>query len=148
MPGRGHLVPDTDVKRLWQAILGYIWWTHPRGSMHYDVMVTLILLFIFLSPYFIDFNDKPVERVPHQTGLVVIPDGTGFIYQIDAAAVRRPAESGPACGPQRGAELQQQLLHVIEPVAGEVEIGQVEGVCDQQQRLQSYRVRVQRHLLP
>jgi len=42
----------------------YIFWTYPRGSFHYDVMVTLILAFLFVSPHFIDFKDKPVPAVP------------------------------------------------------------------------------------
>jgi len=36
------------------------------GSIHYDVMVTLILLFVFFSPFFVNFKNKPVERTPHQ----------------------------------------------------------------------------------
>ena len=42
----------------------YFFWTYERGSLHYDVMVTLILLFLFVSPRFIDFKDKPVVEVP------------------------------------------------------------------------------------
>jgi hypothetical protein len=42
----------------------YIFWTYERGSFHYDVMVTLILLFLFVSPRFIDFNDRPVAAIP------------------------------------------------------------------------------------
>ena len=37
------------MSRIWRTIKGYIWWSYPRGSMHYDVMVTLILVFIFLA---------------------------------------------------------------------------------------------------
>lgn len=48
-----------------KTIKGYIWWTHERGSFHYDVMVTIILLFIFLAPRFIDFRDKPPAPVQH-----------------------------------------------------------------------------------
>ena len=48
-----------------KTIKGYIWWTHERGSFHYDVMVTIILLFIFLAPRFIDFRDKPPARNSH-----------------------------------------------------------------------------------
>ena len=69
------------------TIRGYILWSYERGSLHYDIMVTLILLFVFLSPYFINFKDKPVERNPHPTGVVVIPgDKANLIYQIQAPA--------------------------------------------------------------
>jgi hypothetical protein len=53
---------------MWKALKSYIWWTHPRGSLQYDVMVTLILAFIFVSPHFIDFRDKPRLAEAHQTG--------------------------------------------------------------------------------
>src|SRR5258707_5079709 len=73
---------------IWRTIRGYILWSYERGSLHYDVMVTLILLFVFLSPYWINFKDKPIDRVPHQTGVVIEPDGRGgFIYQIEASAL-------------------------------------------------------------
>ena len=52
---------------MWKTIKRYIWWTYERGSVPYDIMVTLILAFIFITPLFLNFKDKPVERVPHQT---------------------------------------------------------------------------------
>ena len=76
---------------IWRTIRGYILWSYERGSLHYDIMVTLILLFIFVSPRFINFKDKPVERNPHLTGVVVIPsEKGGFVYQIQASAVSLP----------------------------------------------------------
>src|SRR5271169_6955894 len=73
---------------IWRTIRGYILWSYERGTLHYDIMVTLILLFVFISPRFINFKDKPVERNPHLTGVVVIPDEKGgFIYKIPANAV-------------------------------------------------------------
>src|ERR1035441_7485783 len=68
-----------------QTLKGYIWWTSPRGSVRYDVMVTLILAFIFLTPLWVNFRDKPVERSPHQTEVVVQQEGDGFLYKVDAA---------------------------------------------------------------
>lgn len=123
------------MSRIWQTIRGYIWWTHDRGSMHYDVMVTLILAFIFLAPYWINFKDKPVERTPHQTEVVVSPDGqSGFIYEVPASAVTgRNADA-----------IEGDLLRVIEPIAGEVEITSYEKVRDNKGRLIAYRVKVVR----
>ncbi len=46
-----------------KLLKNYFYWTYPRGNVHYDVMVTLILLFIFVTPHFWDFGDKP-SRVP------------------------------------------------------------------------------------
>src|SRR2546428_12209170 len=80
--------PCVPMTGIWRTIRGYILWAHERGTIQYDVMVTLILLFVFLSPLWINFKDKPVEHNPHRTGVVVMPDGEGgFIYQIEASAV-------------------------------------------------------------
>jgi hypothetical protein len=121
--------------RLWETIRTYIWWTHPRGSMQYDIMVTLILAFIFLAPLWIDFNDKPTERTPHQTGVVVYPDGQrGFIYHIEARAITG----------QNDAAIREQMLQVIEPIAGEIVISNYTPVKDKRGNLVAYTVRVQR----
>jgi len=118
-----------------RTIRGYIWWTHSRGNLHYDIMVTIILLFIFVTPLYVDFNDKPAERTPHPTGVVVQPDGTeGFIYRVDASAVK--ATSGP--------EITQSLKSVIEPISGEVRIERYEAVADDSGRVVAYKVWVKR----
>ncbi len=123
------------MSRIWQTIRDYILWTHERGGVHYDVMVTLILIFVFLSPYWINFKDKPVERTPHQTGVVVFPDGQGgFIYQVDASAVAGRDDSG----------IRSDLLRVIEPISGEVDIASYEAVRNAQGQVVAYRVRVVR----
>lgn len=119
--------------RVWRIIRGYILWSHERGTLQYDVMVTLILLFVFLSPYWLNFRDKPVQRSPHQTEVAVSPDGKGgFIYQIDGSAISAHDE----------ADTQQQLLRIIEPIAGEVSILKVDTVKDRFGRVQQYRVTV------
>lgn len=118
-----------------RTIRGYIWWTHSRGNLHYDIMVTIILLFIFVTPLYVDFNDKPAERTPHPTGVVVQPDGTeGFIYRVDASAVK--GTSGP--------EITQSLKSVIEPISGEVRIERYEAVTDGSGRVVAYQVWVKR----
>ena len=38
-----------------RLIKSYLFWTYQRGTFHYDVMVTAILIFMFLTPHFIDF---------------------------------------------------------------------------------------------
>ena len=81
-------VSNANFPSVWQTIRNYVLWSYERGSIHYDVMVTLILLFVFFSPFFVNFKDKPVERTPHPSGVVVLPDGhSGFIYQIEASAI-------------------------------------------------------------
>lgn len=120
---------------MWRTIRGYILWSYERGSLHYDIMVTLILLFIFVSPYFINFKDKPVERNPHLTGVVVIPgDKGGFVYQIQASAVNT----------SKGEDVRRQLEEIIEPISGAVTITDVETVKDAKGRAVSYKVSVQK----
>ena len=113
-----------------QTIRGYIWWMYPRGSVHYDVMVTLILAFIFLTPLWINFRDKPQPRPLKQTEVLVKPDGNGFVYTVDAAAI----------APASGSEVREALLRVIEPVAGEVHIERYEAVRDSKDKIIAYKV--------
>ena len=129
------VAPALPMNSIWRTIRGYIWWSHERGSLHYDIMVTLILLFVFLSPYKINFKDKPIERSPQATGVTVIPDGAGgFVYQIAAIAVTGTKD----------ADVRESLLRVIEPIAGEVSITKTEPVYDAAGRIQSYKVWVVR----
>ena len=133
----GYQVPPVGMNNIWRTIRSFILWSHERGTIQYDVMVTLILLFIFLSPLWINFKDKPVERNPHQTGVVVIPDNSGeLIYQIESSAVS-------AKGKDQGA-LNDQLLRIIEPISGEVSITKVETQRDSSGRVLSYKVWVER----
>jgi hypothetical protein len=127
--------PSIRVKSLWHTVRGYILWSYERGSLQYDIMVTLILLFIFLSPYWVNFNDKPIERNPHPTGVVVSPEAHGgFIYQVDASAISAKEDDG----------IRAQLLRVIEPISGGVSITKYEPVRDHAGRIVSYRVWVQK----
>jgi hypothetical protein len=131
--------PTVPMSGVWRTIRDYIFWSYERGTIQYDVMVTLILLFVFLSPRLINFKDKPVEHNPHRIGVAVVPDGQGgLIYQIEAAAV-----VGQLTGNDDSA-LRSQLLEIIEPVSGEVSITKIEPVHDGSGRLLSYKVWVAR----
>ena len=122
------------MRRFSDIVKSYIFWTYGRGSVHYDVMVTIILLFIFLTPRSV-FRDKPVEHTPHQTEVVVQPDGqNGFVYEVDSSAVKGKSDD----------EIRADLLRVIEPIAGEVEIAGYEAIKDARGRTTGYKVRVQR----
>ena len=128
-------VPALPMKSVWRTIRGYIWWSYERGSLHYDIMVTLILIFVFLSPYVIKFNDLPVERNLQSSGVMISADGHGgVVYRIEASAVKGTDD----------ASIRQSLLHVIEPIAGEVSITRYEAVQDAAGRIQAYRVWVVR----
>jgi len=120
---------------IWRTIRGYILWQYERGTLHYDIMVTLILIFIFFSPYWINFNDKPIARNPHPTDVVVTPDVQGrLLYQIEASAI----------SPGDDSSVRAQLLRIVEPISGAVAIVSYEPVKDRKGRVQSYRVLVKR----
>jgi hypothetical protein len=118
-----------------QVIRSYFFWTYERGSFHYDVMVTLILIFMFVAPHYIDFNDRPVETVAlHSSEVLVKEAGTSggssrFIYQI------RVEELG---GAKTEAELRAAILRVVEPISGEVTLQRYEPVKDAQGKVIAY----------
>ncbi|HEY1800732.1 MAG TPA: hypothetical protein VGG46_07335 [Terriglobales bacterium] len=127
--------PNAPMSTIWRTIRGYILWSYDRGTIQYDVMVTLILIFVFFSPYWINFKDKPVERTAHQTGVVVSPDGQGgFIFQIEGKAVQGKDE----------ASIRGELLNIIEPISGEVSIKKYEVVNDRPGHVQYYKVWAER----
>ena len=120
---------------VWRTIRNYVMWSYERGTLHYDIMVTIILIFIFFSPYWINFNDKPKPRNSHPTDIVVTPDAQGrLLYQIEATAIPGGDDSA----------VRAQLLRMIEPISGNVSIVSYEPVTDHGGHLQSYKVLVQR----
>ena len=124
------------MSRIWRTLKGYLFWTYNRGSFHYDVMVTLILAFIFLAPRFINFKDRPPENLGISSGEIkVTADGQrGFIYQIDAAEVDA----------QDAAMVRRNFQDVLRPVTGNVTIDRVEPVRDGNGRIVAYRAWVKK----
>ena len=119
------------MKAIWRTIRGYILWQHERGTLHYDIMVTLILIFVLFSPRVINFNDKPIPRKPHPTEVVVTADAEGHLFfQVAASAVNAGDD----------ASMRDQLLHIIEPISGAVTIVSYEAVLDHAGKVQSYKV--------
>jgi hypothetical protein len=127
--------PSRQMNKVFRSIRGYVLWQHERGTLHYDIMVTLILLFVFFSPRVINFNDKPGSLNRHPTGVIVSSDGAGgLVYQIAASAISATD----------AAATRDQLLRLIEPISGDVSIVKYEPVADGKGRLQEYRVWVKR----
>ena len=120
---------------IWRTIRGYILWQYERGTLHYDIMVTLIILFVLFSPRFISYNDKPIARNPHPTEVVVTADAEGhLLYQV----------AGTAVAPGDDNSVREQLLRIIEPISGAVSIVSYEAVVDGKGRVQSYKVQAKR----
>jgi hypothetical protein len=127
---------------MFKMIHNYIFWSYERGSFHYDIMVTAILIFMFFSPRFINYNDKPVETAAlHASEVLVKEAGTSssgssrFMYQI------RADDMGAA---KTDAERQAAILRVIEPISGEVSLERYEPVRDAQGKVVAYNAWVLR----
>jgi hypothetical protein len=119
------------MKGIWPTIRSYIFWQHERGTLHYDIMVTLILLFLFTSPYWIEFKDKPVPHTLQQTDVLVTPDGQGgLLYEVSASAVNA-FDSTP---------VRDQLLQIIQPISGAVTIVKFEAIPNHDGKVLTYRV--------
>ena len=116
----------------------YFWWTEERGSIHYDVMVTLILLFLFVSPQFINYKDRPVETVALHSSEVLVKEAgrsgesARFMYQIRADMPGGPQPS------QAEDDRQQAILRVVEPISGEVTLERYEPVYDSHHKIVAY----------
>jgi hypothetical protein len=124
-----------SMNAVWRTIRGYILWQYERGTLHYDIMVTLIIIFVLFSPRIINYNDKPIARKPHPTQVVVTTDDEGhLLYQVAASAV--------SAGDDRS--VRDQLLRIIEPISGAVSIVSYEAIADGQGRVQSYKVQAKR----
>ena len=120
---------------IWRTIRGYILWQYERGTLHYDIMVTLIIVFVLFSPRVINFNDKPIARNPHPTEVVVTADAEDHLfYQVAASAI----------APGDDQAVREQLLRIIEPISGAVSIVSYETVSDGKGKVQSYKVLAKR----
>lgn len=112
-----------------QILRSYVLWTHPRGGFHYDVMVTLILAFIFLTPRSV-FKDSPSSFRLHHNEIVVRQDGAnGFSCDVSAMAVRLDGKDATAA-----------LERALEPVTGAITISRYTELRDTSGKLTGYRV--------
>jgi hypothetical protein len=110
VPERSQASPRRPIS---QVLKSYFYWTYPRGSFHYDVMVTLILLFIFVTPYVWDYGDKPRSTASHTSNVVIRGDGGhGLIVTLQASDVNVPPASSDAV-------IKKALKKAMEPVLGD-----------------------------
>jgi hypothetical protein len=95
-----------------QILKSYFYWTYARGSFHYDIMVTLILLFIFVTPHLWDYGAKPSSVAVSNHPFQVVPIGRGVIITVRASDVHVPAGASDR-------EVKKLLRKAIEPVTGD-----------------------------
>jgi hypothetical protein len=116
-----------------KTIKSYFYWTHERGSLHYDVLVTFILLFIFITPHLWNYGEKTAmgsEQVPQV--MVEGDGGRGLIFTVHVADVhQKPDEE----------TLKPALHRAIHPLVGDaVLITYFEPVKNAQGVTTDYRV--------
>ena len=96
-----------------RIVKSYFYWTYPRGSFHYDVMVSLILAFIFITPHLWNYGDKPAVLAGPTQPILVTGDGShGLIITVQASDVNVGAAAPDS-------EIKRALRLAIEPVAGD-----------------------------
>jgi len=128
-PGSTLFGVEEDLLSPFQTIKSYILWTHPRGGFHYDVMVTVILAFIFLTPRSV-FKDSPNYLRLHPNEIVVRSDGPdAFVYELNASGVAATKS-----------DTQKALKEVLTPIAGSIEITRYEALRDSSGKVTGYRV--------
>ncbi len=113
-----------------KVVKSYFYWTYPRGNFHYDVMVTLILLFIFVTPHLWDYGDRPSRPPAPSHPIQVIGDGgRGLIVTVAASDVVVPSSATDN-------EIRKVLRKAIEPVTGDaVSVVRWETATDSQGNL-------------
>jgi hypothetical protein len=115
-----------------KILKSYFFWTYPRGSFHYDVMVTLILAFIFFSPLLINYRERPQENPGSSSEVLVKTDGANaFLYEIGADQIGGKVDE---------ATLRAELLRRIRAISGPVEMDRYSAQKDASGRVTEYRV--------
>jgi hypothetical protein len=122
----------------------YFFWTYERGSFQFDVMVTLILIFLFVSPHVINFKDRPVETVAlHGSEVLVKEAGHRGANSVFVFQIRADQAGGPAAS-QTDNERRAAILRVVEPISGEVTLDHYEPVLDAHSKVVAYNAWVVR----
>lgn len=114
-----------------RTLKGYLFWTYERGSFHYDVMVTLILAFIFITPHLWNYGDHPqLSEEARQRVLVQTEPNGMLMFDIPASQVK--AESGGT--------LQSELIQAVAPISGTVVVDHYDVVKDSTGHTTAYRL--------
>ncbi len=96
-----------------KTLKSYFFWTHQRGSFHYDVMVTLILVFIFVTPHLWSYGDKPFSNNALSGPIQVIGDGDhGLVLTV-------PVSDVPVTASMDEKAIRKALKLAIEPITGD-----------------------------
>ncbi len=98
-----------------KILKSYFYWTYPRGSFHYDIMVTLILLFLFITPQLWNYGDKPSQAAGPRHPIQVVGNGArGLVITVDASDVNLDLHTTAS-----DKAVKKILRQAIEPVTGD-----------------------------
>ena len=106
----GAAAPKRSVR---QILKSYFYWTYPRGCFPYDVMVSVMLAFIFITPHLWNYGDKPLSITGLKHPIQVSTNGgRGMIVTMQASDVEVPAGASDAV-------VKKVLREAIQPVTGD-----------------------------
>ena len=106
----------------------FLFWDFPRGSRPYDIMVGIILVFIFVTPR-AWFRDQP--KVPQASQVAVLPSENGSnVFVVDTELLSGIGEE------QRPAKVGQILKNL--PGRRNVEITRVEAIYDSEGEIKAF----------
>jgi hypothetical protein len=88
------------IRKVGTAIYRGIFWTYDRGTWQYDVMVALILGFIFLTPR-TWFQDRRVTPLPAADVVLLLSDPAQKVYQVRASLMETAAGVSAARSAER-----------------------------------------------
>jgi hypothetical protein len=106
----------------------FVLWDFPRASWQYDVMVGIILVFIFLTPR-AWFRDQP--RIPQASSIAMLPSEHGSsVYWIDPQLLHGVSED----------QRQQRVTDILRKRTGNrnLQISQVQPIPDSDNEVQGY----------
>lgn len=106
----------------------FVFWEYARGSWQYDVMVGLILAFIFFTPREF-FRDQP--RIPGASSIATLPSEKGSsVFFVNSELLAGVPES------QRAARLTQVLQ--VRTSDRRLLVTRVQPILDSEGELQGY----------
>jgi hypothetical protein len=122
------------LRKLGAAIHRGLFWTYERGTWQYDIMVALILAFIFFTPRSW-FHDQR----PPATGVVLLSSSEHLkVYQLHAGLIALPVDAASEENILKGAE------RILRDYTGKaVQITQIKPETDARGEVVSYAVWVQ-----
>ena len=118
------------LRSFWRVLRPAIFWSYKRGSWQYDIMVALVLVFIFVTPRSW-FRDQP--RMAGAQHIVMLPSEEGrTVFWVDPDVISDPS-------PQA---LQRQIRTLLEQRTGrKLADLEVEPSRDSESRLNGYVAR-------